>query len=122
MTKAQLMSQLAAMRQRVAELERVEKDQHRAEAELKNTLSLLNATLDSVADGILVVDQGGKIVGFNRKFVQMWQIPESIIESRDDERALGFVLDQLQDPEGFLAKVKELYSQPTAESFDSLEF
>jgi len=92
------------------------------EEEISHTLSLLNATLESTADGILVVDREGEIESFNRKFVQMWHIPESIIASQDDDQALAFVLDQLKDPEGFLAKVRELYRQPKAESFDFLEF
>jgi len=93
-----------------------------AEDTMLNTLSLLNATLQSTADGILVVDSVGKIEAFNRKFVQMWRIPESIINSRDDDKAIMFVLDQLKDPGGFLSKVRELYSQPDAESYDVLEF
>ena len=92
------------------------------EEEIRHTLSLLNATLESTADGILVVDRVGKIESFNQKFVQMWRIPKSIIASQDDDQALAFVLDQLKDPEGFLAKVRELYSQPEAESFDFIEF
>ena len=97
-------------------------ERRRAEEEIKHTLSLLNATLESTADGILVVDREGKIASFNRKFAQMWHIPESIIVSRDDDQALAFVLGQLKDPEGFLAKVRELYNQPAVESFDLLEF
>jgi PAS domain S-box-containing protein len=97
-------------------------ERKRAEEEIKHTLSLLNATLESTADGILVVEREGKIESFNRKFAQMWHIPESVIASRDDDQALAFVLDQLKDPGGFFAKVRELYSQPAAESFDLLEF
>ena len=41
----------------------------------------LNATLESTADGILVVDTGGKIVSFNRKFAQTLAHPESIVAS-----------------------------------------
>ena len=90
--------------------------------ELEKSLSLLNATLESTADGILVVNSEGKIVSFNRKFVDMWNIPDSIMDSHDDNQALEFVLDQLKNPENFLKKVKELYSHPEAESYDVLEF
>ena len=121
-TKKQLTRELAEMRQRIAEIEKTEPERRQREKEIKSTLSLLNATLESTADGILVVDTGGKIVSFNRKFAQMWRIPESIIASRDDNQALAFVLGQLKDSQDFLAKVRELYSQPGAESFDILEF
>jgi formate hydrogenlyase transcriptional activator len=90
--------------------------------ELENSLSLLAATLESTADGILVVSSEGEIVTFNRKFLDMSNIPDSIIESREDSQALEFVLDKIKNPEVFLKRVKELYSQPDAESYDVLEF
>ncbi len=93
-----------------------------AEAEISRSLSLLNATLDSTADGILAVDKEGKITGYNRKFTELWRIPGSIMESRDDDKAIEFVLDQLEDPEKFVKKVTELYDDPDSESFDVLEF
>ncbi len=89
---------------------------------LEKSLSLLNATLESTADGILVVDHEGRTVSLNRKFIELWRIPPSVIETRSDEEALEFVLSQLEDPDGFLAKVKELYANPTAESFETLTF
>lgn len=47
--------------------------------ELQKTLSLLNATIESTRDGILVVDLTGKIINFNTKFVDMWNIPTYIL-------------------------------------------
>ncbi len=82
----------------------------------------IRATLESTADGILVVDAQGKIVAFNQKFVEMWHIPESVLASRDDNQALSFVLSQLKEPEAFLAKVKALYADPDAQSDEVLEF
>ena len=93
-----------------------------ANSEMGRLISLLNATIESTADGILVVDGHGKIVSFNQKVMQMWRMPKQVAESRDDDQALSFVLDQLKDPEGFLRKVRELYAEPEAESFDVLEF
>ena len=92
------------------------------EAELRNALSLLSATLDSTADGILVVDTGGRIASHNGKFAEMWQIPSEVLAGGDDKAALGHVLEQLADPDGFLAKVTELYAQPDAESYDTIAF
>ena len=92
-----------------------------ANSELKKTLSLLNATIESTRDGILVVDLTGKIISFNKKFLDMWHIPLHIMDSRDDSAVIGFALDQLKDPEIFIKKVRELYAQPDAESNDLLQ-
>src|SRR6266536_1419274 len=97
-------------------------DRKNIQNELEQSVSLLRATLDSTADGILVVDQDGNILTYNKKFIEMWRIPEHVAESRDDNRALAWVLDQLKDPERFIKKVKELYAQPESKSYDWLEF
>jgi PAS domain S-box-containing protein len=89
---------------------------------LKKSFSLLSATLESTTDGILVIDKEGKILSFNQKFVKMWGIPEYFAELRDDNQALEFILSQSKDPESFLKKVRELYVQPDAESYDIIEF
>lgn len=91
-------------------------------SERKKVASLLQAVIESTADGILVVDRKGKIVNFNQKFIQMWSLSESLVATKDDSQAISFVLNQLKYPEQFVAKVQELYSQPSAISNDVLEF
>ncbi|MDP9142666.1 MAG: EAL domain-containing protein, partial [Pseudomonadota bacterium] len=93
-----------------------------AEAELNRTLSVLTATLESTADGILVVDLNAKIVSYNQQFIEMWQIPELIARTLDEKLVLASVLSQLQDPDGFLSKVRELYEDPKAVETDLLDF
>ena len=97
-------------------------ERSRIEGELKRSLSLHEATIEATADGILVVDTEGRIVSFNNIFLQLWKIPDSIIAARDDDQALELVLDQLKDPEAFLARVREVYAHPDSESFDTLWF
>ncbi len=94
----------------------------RMEDELRESHSLLAAALESTTDGILVVDRAGKVTGFNRKFLEMWRIPESMTAARDDDALLRFVLDQLLYPESFLEKVRDLYRKPDISSMDELAF
>ena len=93
----------------------------RATEDQERSLSLLQATLESTADGLLVVDGVGRMVSFNKQFIEMWGIPEAIADARDDEEARRFVLKQLVDPSGFTARIEELQRTPEAESFDVLE-
>ncbi len=93
-----------------------------AELELSEALSLLTATLDSTADGILVVDTAGKITSFNRRFAEIWQLPDDILTSGDATAALHFVIGQMANPETFQTKVEELYAKQEIESFDTIEF
>jgi diguanylate cyclase (GGDEF)-like protein/PAS domain S-box-containing protein len=90
--------------------------------ELRSASSMLAATLESTADGILVVDLAGRITNVNGRFAELWGMPEEILQSRDDSKAIAFVVEQLVDPDAFLAKVQELYETPDATSHDTLDF
>jgi diguanylate cyclase (GGDEF)-like protein len=93
----------------------------RAVAALREGEELLRATVESTADGILVVASDGKVVHANERFAQMWRIPPDLISARDDDALLAYVLEQLADPETFLARVRELYRSGD-EDFDTLRF
>ncbi|HEV8119030.1 MAG TPA: PAS-domain containing protein, partial [Thermoanaerobaculia bacterium] len=56
---------------------------------------VLRCVLDAASDGILIVDENGRIVTWNRRFMEMWRIPDDILQTGDDSSALAFVLDQL---------------------------
>jgi PAS domain S-box-containing protein len=68
-----------------------------AKENLENARSLLEATIESTADGLLVVDLNGKVTAYNQRFLSCWQIPAELAEERDDAKLLGFVLNQLED-------------------------
>jgi PAS domain S-box-containing protein len=92
-----------------------------AQHEASRSFSLLRATLESTADGILVVDLNGKILSFNQKMPDMWGIPPEVFASGDDERAIRAALAKLVYPEDFMVKVLELYKNPEVASYDVLE-
>jgi PAS domain S-box-containing protein len=89
---------------------------------LDGSASLVRATLESTADGILVVDRKGNVSTFNRRFAEMWHIPDNLLETRDHVKLLQYVSDQLEDPERFTSRTGQLYSEPEKASFDVLRF
>lgn len=91
-----------------------------AEKQLQQAVSLLNATLDATADGILVVSTEGKISSCNGRFLEMWGMDCASAVGQRDEDLLARAVPQMQNSAEFLTKVKELYSSPEATSFDVL--
>jgi PAS domain-containing protein len=81
-----------------------------------------SASLESTADGILVVDQRGKITSFNKNFMNMWNLTEDLLDSGKHRTVITHVLPQLKNPEGYLANIQELENHPGRESFDMIEF
>jgi PAS domain S-box-containing protein len=82
----------------------------------------LRSALEACADGLLLVDGNQNVTLMNGRFAELWHIPPDVLERRDDAALLAFVSNQLTKPEEFMAKVRELYAQPEAESFDTLKF
>ncbi|HEX7048780.1 MAG TPA: GAF domain-containing protein [Longimicrobiales bacterium] len=95
----------------------------RAEQSLEKTLALLHATLDATADGILALDLEGRISMFNRRFVDLWKIPDFIAIEAGNEQALWtYLRDQLEDPDAFMAGMNRVKDRLRTSSFDILEF
>src|SRR5216117_166758 len=90
------------------------------------TVSVLQATLESTADGILVVDLDGNIVSHNRHFEEMWRLPAALIAANNDaagrRRLIEHVRDQLVNPQLFVDGIQERYAEPQSDSFDVVTF
>jgi diguanylate cyclase (GGDEF)-like protein/PAS domain S-box-containing protein len=93
-----------------------------AERKVSDALSRLTATLDSTADGILVIDVEGKITDYNRRFSEIWGLPEDAVARRDDISNLRLCLEQLIHPQDFVSRIEDLDFDPENEFFDLLEF
>lgn len=79
------------------------------EEDMRLRKTLLECQGEASPDGILVVSADGRMLSFNRRFVEMWGIPDAIVRGGSDEAALNSVLGQLEDPEAFLRRVRYLY-------------
>jgi len=93
----------------------------RAEAALARSASLLRAALEATADGILIVGLQD-IVGYNRRFADMWRVSVEVLQAGDNDAVMRSVLPQLKDPDRFLAGMQSLRNDPFAMSRDLVEF
>jgi PAS domain S-box-containing protein len=84
-------------------------ERKRTEAALEFKNVILVTQQETSLDGILVVDENGEIISFNRRFADLWDIPPDMAEPKSDEAILQSVKDKLIDPDEFLAKLEELY-------------
>ncbi len=92
-----------------------------AEESLRESEIQLQSILGSTADGILAVDNDGKVIRTNRRFTDLWRIPQALLDGKDDRQLLDYVVSQLAEPEAFLGKVKMLY-QSDLELLDVVNF
>jgi len=117
------------VRQRTTELEESNRnlnDQIRerkiVEDKLRSETAFLQAQTEATVDGILVVDEAGRVILRNQRFNEIFRLPPQIIATDDDRRALAYVVNKAADPAQFLAKVKYLYRHPDEISRDEIQF
>ena len=96
-------------------------ERRKAEADKAEGQDLLRATLESTADGIMVVNRDGEVTHANARFAELWRIPPKLMATKDDDLLLAHVLDQLSDPDAFMNKVIALYESNDT-SLDILDF
>lgn len=96
-------------------------ERKRAEENLEKSFSLLSATLESTADGIVVVDKNRKITDFNRKFAELWHIPESVLKNRNGEELKAYMIRQMKEPDVVRKVNDEIYKDEEKTSFDIME-
>ncbi len=97
-------------------------ERKQAQAELESMVSLFRSTLESTADGLLVVGLDRKIVAYNERFLEMWHLDPGILEAGDSRLLIEAVKEQFSDPEAVLARTLAYYETPEREGFDVLRF
>ena len=95
-------------------------ERKRAEAALEFKNIILSTQQETSLDGILVLDENGEIISFNRRFVDIWGVPLDIAESKADEQVLQSVMDKLVNPEEFVGKLEQLYEDQDETSRDEI--
>ena len=89
-------------------------------AQLARSVAMMQATLESTFDGIVVTDGNRRITGFNEKYTKMWRIPREVMATGEHARALAVCARQFTDPQAYLARLEEIYATSPPETLDLL--
>ena len=84
-------------------------ERKQAEAALCRSNALLRAQQEAALDGILVVDENRRLVSYNQRFCELWEIPKPLIQSDSERELLDWTLSQVNDAQEFHSKVEYLY-------------
>ena len=93
----------------------------RAAAERETLLAELRATLESTADGILVTDLAGRVRAFNRRFAQIWGIPEDLLVDRNDAALAGWMKKSVVDGDAYERRLAALQQATLLATTERLE-
>jgi PAS domain S-box-containing protein len=96
-------------------------ERKRAGEELRWKTAFLEAQVNSSIDGILLIDPKGNRSLQNRRFVELFKIPESIASETTDENRLRWVRNTTKDPDQFAERVGHLYAHPEETARDEIE-
>ncbi|MDD2835358.1 MAG: PAS domain S-box protein, partial [Methanothrix sp.] len=97
-------------------------DRKRAEDDLRRKTAILEASVETSLDGILVVDSQGQRILTNERLLSMWNVPAEIRNEKNDEALLQYVVGKTHNHEQFLAKVTHLYAHWEETSRDEIAF
>jgi diguanylate cyclase (GGDEF)-like protein/PAS domain S-box-containing protein len=93
----------------------------RGEEKLASSLSLLRATLEATADGILTVDQGGFITSYNQRFLEMWGVNADELGGPRGGMRLKAFAAKCQDPAGFRERLARVFADPTLDNVSEIQ-
>ncbi len=75
-------------------------------------MAILRAQQEATLDGILVVDLEGRVMSHNRRFREIWRIPESVPSDADVFDLLSYARRLVSDWEAFIGLVNHFYKNP----------
>jgi len=83
--------------------------------------AILKTQRETSLDGILVVDENGKIISYNQQFIDLWRLSPQLVSARLDAPVLQSVADQVENSDAFVTRVQYLNELHNDKSREELQ-
>jgi len=91
------------------------------EEELSLRLMFLEGIANSAIDGFLVVNPYGQKVLQNQRTIELWKIPQDVVDDPSGLKQVGHVMYMTVNPQQFISEIDYLRDHPNDKSRDELE-
>jgi diguanylate cyclase (GGDEF)-like protein/PAS domain S-box-containing protein len=94
------------------------RQQRQTEEQLENRMAELRATLESTGDGILVTDTTGAVRQYNRRFVELWNVPPDLLDAHNDPAMFAHLSACVLDETTYTDQLGVIASDPEMQCTD----
>lgn len=94
----------------------LEKERVKSSEDLEFKNTILQTQQETSLDGILVVDEYQKIISYNQRFVELWQLSPAVVAQGLDQPVMQAMFAQIVNFEAFIKRVNYLYAHPYEDS------
>lgn len=89
----------------------------------KSLMALFRSTLESSNDGLIIIDNNGKLIDWNDKFFEIARIPKDALEAGSEEIGLEYIFNQVKDPQKLMIELGRLEEENSLKGdFGEVEF
>ncbi len=103
------------------EVAQQEQARRKVEGELRWRTAFFEAQMESSSDGIMVKDDKGDVIFRNRRFAEVWKMPDAIAQDPDASAQVQFALANVKDPEQLIRNTEAIHTHPDDTSQDEVE-
>lgn len=95
-------------------------ERKRAEEEITFRNVVLRSQQEASIDGILIVDENKKIISLNRRYLEIWRLPNEMTGRGYEEQIFKNVKAAVADPDNYVSRVYYLYDHKADVSRDEI--
>lgn len=124
-TRNELVAELDKLQQKYSALEAKFQEEterlKREEEALRIRLLFFEGIANSTIDGFLVVDPRGQKILQTQRTIELWKIPQEVVDDLSGDKQVAHVMHMTVDPQKFIAEIQYQMVHPEEKRLDEVE-